>query len=169
MWLFLAFLAVPLIEIGLFIQVGGAIGLFPTLGIVVLTAILGTWLVRNQGAMALGDLRKSFNELNDPTEPLAHGAMILFSGALLLTPGFFTDAVGFALLMPPVRVAIMNYVRKRVHVQRFDMGGAQNRHAGFQDTRQADETVIDGEFSEVDPSKKPTHETPKGTSGWTKH
>jgi UPF0716 protein FxsA len=59
MWLFLAFLAVPLIEIALFIGGGGVIGLFPTLGIVVLTAILGTWLVRTQGALALGDLRKS--------------------------------------------------------------------------------------------------------------
>ena len=57
MWLFLTFLAVPLIEIALFIQVGGFIGLWPTLGIVVLTAILGTWLVRSQGAMALGQLR----------------------------------------------------------------------------------------------------------------
>lgn len=168
MWLFLAFLAVPLIEIGLFIQIGGAIGLLPTLAIVVLTAILGTWLVRNQGAMAMGDLRKSFNELNDPTEPLAHGAMILFSGALLLTPGFFTDAVGFALLMPPVRVAIMNYARKRIKVQSFNMGGnAQNMH--FRGHPQKDEDVIDGGFTEVDPAKKPTHDTDRGPSGWTKH
>ncbi|MEO1285405.1 MAG: FxsA family protein, partial [Pseudomonadota bacterium] len=82
MWLFLTFLAVPLIEIALFIQVGGFIGLWPTLGIVVLTAVLGTWLVRSQGAMALGQLRGSFSRLDDPTEPLAHGAMILVAGAL---------------------------------------------------------------------------------------
>ncbi|SHH00269.1 FxsA family protein [Cognatishimia maritima] len=164
MWLFLAFLAVPLIEIALFIQIGGAIGLFPTLAIVVLTAVLGTWLVRTQGAMALGDLRKSFNELNDPTEPLAHGAMILFSGALLLTPGFFTDAVGFALLMPPVRIAIMNYARKRIKVHRFSMGGS-DRRAHFHGEPQPDEDVIDVDYAEVDPSKKPTHRP----SGWTKH
>ena len=94
MWLFALFLTVPLIEIALFISIGGAIGLFPTLAIVVLTAILGTVLVRSQGAMALARLRASFNDLQDPTEPLVHGAMILFSGALLLTPGFFTDTVG---------------------------------------------------------------------------
>ena len=105
MWLFLAFLAVPLIEIALFIQVGGLIGLWPTLLIVILTAIAGTYLVRSQGAQAIGNLRQSFSTLDDPTVHLAHGAMILVSGALLLTPGFFTDAVGFALLMPPVRVA----------------------------------------------------------------
>ena len=101
--LFLLFLAVPLIEIALFIQVGGWIGLWPTLLIVVLTAIAGTYLVRSQGGQAMNQMRRSFDELRDPTEPLAHGAMILFSGALLLTPGFFTDAVGFALLVPPVR------------------------------------------------------------------
>ena len=106
MYIFLAFLMVPLIEIGLFIQVGGAIGLWPTLAIVVLTAVLGTALVRSQGRLALGQMRNSFQNLSDPAEPLAHGAMILFAGALLLTPGFFTDAIGFALLMPPVRIAV---------------------------------------------------------------
>lgn len=168
MWLFLAFLSVPLIEIALFVQIGGAIGLLPTLAVVVLTAILGTWLVRNQGAMAMGDLRRSFNELNDPTEPLAHGAMILFSGALLLTPGFFTDAVGFSLLMPPVRVAIMKYARKRIKVQSFSMGGTmgqQSQNTPHSPHQPRSEDVIDGEFTEVDPAKKPTH----GPSGWTKH
>ncbi len=164
MWLFLAFLAVPLIEIGLFIQIGGAIGLFPTLAIVILTAVAGTWLVRNQGALALGNLRRSFSELNDPTEPLAHGAMILIAGALLLTPGFFTDAVGFSLLMPPVRTAVLKYARKRIKVQSFSMG-----HQGTSDFRSdfknSTDDVIDGEFSEVDSPKKPTH----GPSGWTKH
>ena len=165
MWLFLAFVAVPLIEIALFIQIGGAIGLWPTLGIVILTAILGTWLVRTQGAMAMGNLRRSFSELDDPTEPLAHGAMILLAGALLLTPGFFTDAFGFALLMPPVRKAAFDYLRKRVHVQRFDMGPqgpsarAEPHRPGHQDD------VIEGEYMEVDPPKRPTHQS----SGWTKH
>lgn len=157
MWLFLAFLMVPLIEIALFIQIGGLIGLWPTLLIVVLTAVLGTMLVRSQGAMAMGNLRQSFNTLQDPTEPLAHGAMILFSGALLLTPGFFTDAVGFALLMPPVRSAVYRYLKSKVKVQSFEMGGDTRVYTGS--------TVIDGEFSEVDSPKRPTHQP----SGWTKH
>lgn len=160
MWLFLAFLAVPLIEIALFIQIGGAIGLWPTLAVVVLTAVLGTWLVRSQGALALGQLRGSFSRLDDPTEPLAHGAMILVAGALLLTPGFFTDGVGFALLMPPVRSAVFGYLRKRIHVQSFDMGsasGASHPHTS--------KDVIEGEFKEVPINE----ETPEGPSGWTKH
>jgi UPF0716 protein FxsA len=159
MWLFLAFLSVPLIEIALFIQIGGLIGLWPTLAIVVLTAIVGTWLVRTQGRLAIGQLQRSFSELNDPTEPLAHGAMILVAGALLLTPGFFTDAVGFALLVPPVRSAVFHWIRSRVTVRSFSMG----QQPGERPVRRDD--VIDGEFHEVSGSKRPTHDP----SGWTKH
>ncbi|WP_297767550.1 FxsA family protein [uncultured Roseovarius sp.] len=144
MWLFLAFIAVPLIEIALFIQVGGAIGLWPTLAIVVLTAVIGTWLLRMQGAVAMSNLRRSFSELDDPSEPLAHGAMILFAGALLLTPGFFTDGLGFALLMPPVRRVVFEQIRRRVHVQRFEMGGRPPP---------AGDDVVDADYQEVDPER----------------
>ena len=78
MRLFLLFLIVPLIEIALFIRIGGAIGLWPTLAIVILTAIAGTYLVRSQGLAVLSQLQANMSELKDPTEPLAHGAMILF-------------------------------------------------------------------------------------------
>ncbi|KIN62834.1 FxsA protein [Sulfitobacter noctilucicola] len=158
MWLLIAFIAVPLIEIALFIQVGGAIGLWPTLAIVLITAFLGTFLVRTQGAMALGQLRNSFSELNDPTEPLVHGAMILFAGALLLTPGFFTDALGFALLIPAVRQSAYRAIRARVNIQSFGAPGAgQQRPTSRPD-------IIEGEFHEIDDNEPRT----RGTSGWTK-
>ena len=162
MWIFLAFLAVPLIEIGLFIQVGGLIGLWPTLAIVVLTAVVGTALVRSQGAQAMNDLRRAMAELGDPTAPLAHGAMILFAGALLLTPGFFTDACGLLLLIPGVRAAVMRYVAARVQVASFSMGGGMrpDRPAPGQGPG-----VIDGDFIELDPDR-PGRE---GPSGWTRH
>ncbi|WP_292290749.1 FxsA family protein [Marivita sp.] len=165
MWLFVAFLLVPLIEIGLFIQVGGWIGLWPTLGIVVLTAILGTYLVRSQGIMALNNLRGSFSRLEDPSEPLAHGAMILLAGALLLTPGFFTDGVGFALLAPPVRSALIRYLRKHIKVRRFEMGPQPEDPYNPNRPRGPRDTVIDADFHEVSEPKKPTHQG----SGWTKH
>lgn len=167
MWLFVAFLAVPLIEIALFIQVGGAIGLWPTLLIVVLTAILGTMLVRSQGRQAIANLRTSFGELQDPTEHLAHGAMILFSGALLLTPGFFTDAVGFALLVPGVRTWVFHKLRSQVKVQQFQMGpGPGAGPAGTQTRPNPQEgDVIDGDFVDLDPENRTTHRP----SGWTKH
>ena len=158
MYLFIAFLMVPIIEIALFIQVGGAIGLWPTLAIVVLTAFLGTWLVRAQGRMALGQLQASFSELNDPTEPLAHGAMILVAGALLLTPGFFTDAVGFALLVPAFRMAVFRYLRAKVNVTHFQMGGGPAR-PGYGPGGPGD--IIDGDFEEVRPDNDPTP-----PSGW---
>lgn len=158
MWLFALFVAVPLIEIALFIQVGGWIGLWPTLAIVVITALLGTTLVRSQGLQALSDLRSSFSDLKDPTEALAHGAMILFSGALLLTPGFFTDAVGFALLVPPVRLAIMRYVRSRITVHQFEMGRPP------QDPRRPAEDIIETEYADLDQ----TPPSASGPSGWTK-
>lgn len=151
MYLFLAFLLVPIIEIALFIQVGGLIGLWPTLAIVVLTAVLGTVLVRTQGRTALANLQRSFAELDDPTEPLAHGAMILLSGVLLLTPGFFTDAVGFALLVPRIRVAVFRYLKSKATITHFQMGtGFRPGPQGFD---QGD--VIDGEFSEVKPRRDP--------------
>lgn len=164
MWLFLAFLAVPLIEIALFIQVGGLIGLWPTLAIVILTAILGTWLVRTQGLKALGDLQGAFSRLEDPGTPLAHGAMILLSGALLLTPGFFTDAVGFALLSPPIRVWLMKYLSRRVTVARFQMGSGPPPSPSHPHPT-ADADVIDGDFTEIPTGKRPNHPG----SGWTKH
>ena len=159
--LFLLFLAVPLIEIALFIQIGGWIGLWPTLAIVVLTAIAGTYLVRSQGGAALRQLQGSLNELRDPTEPLAHGAMILFSGALLLTPGFFTDAVGFLLLIPGVRTWVMNKVRARVATAEFRYGAPGQQRSG--------PDIIDGEFEEVDTQQARQPSDTRGPSGWTRH
>ncbi len=153
--LFLLFLIVPLIEIALFIQVGGLIGLWYTLLIVILTAILGAYLVRSQGLAVLSQLRGSFEELRDPTEPLAHGAMVLFSGALLLTPGFFTDTVGFALMVPGVRAAVFRYVRSRINVQTVQFGSRS--------TGRKDETIIDAEYEDLDDP------SPKKPSGWTRH
>ncbi|MFW8593813.1 FxsA family protein [Cribrihabitans neustonicus] len=158
MYLFLAFLLVPIIEIALFIQVGGLIGLWPTLAVVVLTAVLGTWLVKTQGRMAIGQLKSSFERLADPAEPLANGAMILFAGALLLTPGFFTDAVGFALLTPPVRRAVFNYLRSRVSVTQFRMG-PQPKQPPRQPGGRGD--VIDGDYEDVTPGRRS-----EGPSGW---
>lgn len=154
MWLFFVFLAIPLIEIALFIQIGGLIGLFPTLAVVVLTAIAGTWLVRSQGMQTLARLRENLNTMNDPTGALADGAMILFSGALLLTPGFFTDAVGFALLVPGIRAIIYRELRTRVSVQSVVSGQPQ-----WADPK---DTVIDAEYT-VD---EPPRDNP---SGWRRH
>ncbi len=159
MWLFFAFVAVPLIEIALFIRLGGAIGLWPTLLIVVLTAVFGAWLVRVQGAETLERLRGSLRDLRDPTDPLAHGAMILFAGALLLTPGFFTDSIGFLLLFPHSRALVWRYLRTRVQVRGFSVGNGPKRPQDWAD----DPDTIDGIFDELPPEKHPTHDTSRRT------
>ncbi|MEO1537444.1 MAG: FxsA family protein [Pseudomonadota bacterium] len=151
MRLFLLFLLVPLIEIALFIQVGGLIGLWPTLAIVILTAVAGTFLIRSQGAAVMLQIRETMQDLRDPTEPLAHGAMVLFAGALLLTPGFFTDVLGLSLMIPGVRGKIFGFVRSRIRVQGFEYG----------DRPAQDDGVIDAEYEDLD--------KPKGPSGWTQH
>lgn len=158
MYLFLAFLAVPLIEIALFVQVGGWIGLWPTLAIVILTAVAGSLLVRSQGARALADLRRALDTLGDPTLPLAEGATILFAGALLLTPGFFTDTVGLALLLPPVRRAALRALGRRVKVARFTVGGEPPPPRPRDD-------IVDGDWREIDAEERET----RGPSPWQRH
>ncbi|WP_417250092.1 FxsA family protein [Celeribacter sp.] len=175
MWLFALFVAVPIIEIALFIQVGGFIGLWPTLLIVIVTAILGTAMVRQQGALAMTQIRSSFSNLNDPREPLAHGAMILLSGALLLTPGFFTDALGFALLIPPVRTAFYRWMSKRIKVQSFTVNqGAYRTQDPFgahpdHGPNPSRGSTIDGEWEEIREDDDYQGSGAAGTSGWTKH
>lgn len=140
MWLLIAFIAVPIIEIALFIQIGGILGLFPTLLIVVVTAIFGTYLVRAQGLSVLKQLQSQFRVPNDPTEPLAHGAMIIFSGALLLTPGFFTDLIGFFLLVPRVRSYVFNKVKNSLFVHK----------TVFNQPYSAESNVFEGEYEPVE-------------------
>lgn len=181
MWLVVLFVAVPLIEIALFIQVGGLIGLWPTLAIVLLTAMLGTSLMRSQGAHAWREVQGSFNEMRDPTRPLAHGVMILIAGMLLLTPGFFTDTLGLLLLVPAVRDAVMRYLASRVQVTQVQMGGATMRREAHRPPY--GEGVIDGDYVVEDDGYATRPRTPpdlpadlsddgprpRGGSGWTRH
>ncbi len=160
MWLFLIFVAVPIIEIGLFIQVGGLLGLWPTLAIVVLTAIIGTWLMRAQGMAQLQKLQASLETGKNPADPIANGAFILVAGLLLLTPGFFTDSLGLALLVPPVRQALIKAIAGRVKAKATVYASASYTTT----TRSAPDTVIDGDFEVVEDNinRKP------GNSGWTR-
>lgn len=176
MWLFGLFLAVPIIEIALFIQVGGLIGLWPTLGIVVLTAVVGTTLMRNQGAQAWNEVNRSFAELRDPTRPLAHGVMILIAGMLLLTPGFFTDTVGLLLLIPSIRELVMRKLASRIHVAHVGTTSGQRPREPHRPPY--GDGVIDGDYVveeeprqnvPVPPDVSPSNDKKRGHSGWTQH
>lgn len=159
MWLFALLVAVPIIEIALFIEVGGFLGLWPTLAIVIATALFGSFLLRSQGIQTVNRLRSSMAEGRNPMDPIAHGALILVSAVLLLTPGFFTDAVGLSLLVPPIRVALI-----RAGASRFTSHVVMRSNHARQDADFGPDTV-DGDFVVVD------EEEPEGTptrSGWTK-
>ncbi|MGH6899547.1 MAG: FxsA family protein [Geminicoccaceae bacterium] len=112
--LLVALIGVPLLEIALFIEVGSWIGLGPTLALIVLTAVIGAWLLRWQG---IGVLLRAQRQLADGVLPVAEvfeGLCVVIGGALLLVPGFFTDAVGALLLVPAVRRGLYRQVRRRI-------------------------------------------------------
>ena len=119
----LFFLLLPLAEIACFILVGRRIGLFPTLSLVVFSAVAGVVLMRIQGFGVLARLRQSAQEGRAPGKELLDAAMILIAGILLLIPGFLTDIVGLALFLPPVRGFLWNRLMRNVVV--VDIGGRQ--------------------------------------------
>ncbi|MCZ7534151.1 MAG: FxsA family protein [Acidimicrobiia bacterium] len=114
-WLFLVFLVVPIIEIVLFVVVGGWIGVWPTIGLIVFTAVVGSMLVSRQGRGTWIQLQREIAEGQSPSVTLVHGALILVAGALLLTPGFLTDTIGFTLLVPAAREGLRGWFVRRMN------------------------------------------------------
>ena len=144
------FIAIPVAELYLFMTLGKEIGLLPTLAIIVATAFIGAWLTRMQGARAVARFQKATEEGRMPHEAVLDGVMILIAGVVLLTPGFLTDAVGFALLVPPVRgflrKRLANALKGSVHI--VTPGGAPGPQAPPR--RRADDGVIEAEVEVMD-------------------
>lgn len=109
-----ALLLVPILEIAAFVVIGGRIGLLWTLALVLVTAMIGSVLLRLQGFRVLNELRMAVDRGAVPGRELGHGAMILAAGILLLTPGFITDALGFMLFVPAIRDRIWRLIASRV-------------------------------------------------------
>ena len=113
--LLLLFFTIPLLEIFVLLQVGSAIGVLPTIAMVVLTAVIGAGLIRAQGIATLGRVRQELERGELPAVGIIEAAMLLVAGALLLTPGFVTDAIGFLILVPPLRRRIIQaFLLRRV-------------------------------------------------------
>ncbi|MEN0087303.1 MAG: FxsA family protein [Pseudomonadota bacterium] len=124
-------LIVPILEISVFILLGQQIGLWATLGGILLTAILGTVLLRWQGLATLTRLRTEMGAGQVPARAIGDGALLIVAGILLLTPGFVTDAIGFSLFIPAVRGAIFSFFAARVKiVTPFGQGSATGHGAG---------------------------------------
>ncbi len=113
LFLVLVLVAVPLAEIAIIIEVGGLIGVGWTIALLALDSLLGAILLRREGARAWQRFRDTLGANRWPGDEVAQGALIILGGALLLTPGFLTDAVGFVLLAPPARAVVARVLRRR--------------------------------------------------------
>lgn len=148
MLIFLLFLAIPLVEIATFIVIGGQIGVAITLLLTLVTAIIGTMLLRRQGLAIVQLIRQEFEANRIPARQLADGAMIAGAGILLLTPGFFTDSVGFALFVPAFRAFLWRQIGKRLDISVRQAGDPAQGSVRHRDIVELDES----EYSaEVDP------------------
>jgi len=159
-FLVLLFVVVPIIELFVIIQVGGAIGVLPTIALLVADSILGAMLMRSQGRIAWGRFNAALAEGRIPHREVLDGALVIFGGALLLTPGFVTDVLGIILLLPPTRVLVHTLVARRllphIVITRFGApaaaaagtarrGGPRRRPGGGAD--------VEGTATEVDPPR----------------
>ena len=160
--LLIAFIAIPLIEIALFIQVGGLIGLWPTLATVVLTAVIGVTLLRQQGVSTLTRAQARVERGEMPLPEMLEGILLAIAGALLLTPGFLTDAIGFALLVPTVRQAIGARIARHVVVATPGAGPRAPHGPGT-----ADPGTIEGNYEVVEGDMAGARgDSPRDDSPW---
>jgi UPF0716 protein FxsA len=121
-FLFVLFIVVPILEMWLLITVGSHIGALPTIGLVFLTAIIGVALLRQQGLATLLRANERMRGGEIPATEMGEGIFLAVGGALLLTPGFITDAVGFACLVPPVRRWLLGRILKHVKIVQYGPG-----------------------------------------------
>ncbi len=157
-FIFLAFILIPIIEIYFLITVGSAIGAPMTIGLILLTAFIGAFLVRAQGFATLTRVQSMLGRGEMPAIEIMEGVFLLVAGALLLTPGFFTDAIGFACLTPPLRrwlIARMLAagVVKGTGAAGFSFQSGHSGRFGHQNQASNKTTVIDGEYRDLDDRK----------------
>ncbi|WP_318516273.1 FxsA family protein [Photobacterium leiognathi] len=165
--LMLLFIAVPMIEIGLFIQVGGFLGFWPTMMLVFITAVVGASLVRSQGLATLMSVQTKMQQGEMPAQEIVEGVLLAVAGVLLLTPGFMTDTLGMCILLPQIRAKVAQQLMQRVKVKsnfnqfgggfHSDFGGHSqgpfNQHNDNGD-------VFDGEFERKD-DQNDNHQNPR--------
>jgi len=153
--LFIIFIIVPMIEIALFIQAGSWLGLAPTLLLIVSTAVIGITLIRQQGLSTLFKAQEKMNHGELPAVEMMEGILLAIAGALLITPGFFTDTVGFLLLIPAFRTHLFTSFlqnKMQVHMSKNHAGFTSSTYTQTNDSSQASEQhrIIDGEYDKAD-------------------
>ena len=166
MILFLVFIIVPIVEIAILIQVGGLIGGWETVAIVILTAMAGTALFRTQGFRVLARAEETLSKGAFPAEELFDGICILVAGILLLPPGFVTDAMGLALLVPGLRGLIGRFVWQAItrsgHTHVYGQWSGPTSGQPHQADHPHDDDAIEGQFHEVPPVHPEIHKRKPG-------
>ena len=158
------FILVQIIEIWLLIQVGQAIGGWPTLLLLVIDSLLGAWLLRREGRRTWRAFRQALEEHRVPAREVADGVLVIVGGALLITPGFLSDVVGLLCLLPPTRGALRP-VLTRFFARRLGVAGIVTRAGTHRRPPYRQATVIDGEVVDgevIDPGQ---HEGPPPGGG----
>jgi UPF0716 protein FxsA len=112
-YLFVLFLAVPFVDLAVILKVGQGIGAWNTIGLLILISVVGAWLAKREGLGVLVRIRRQLDQGKVPAAEVVDGFLVMLAGALLLTPGFLTDAVAILLLLPPVRAAVRRWLRRR--------------------------------------------------------
>lgn len=144
------FIAVPVIEIALFIQVGSFLGFWTTIALVLLTAFIGASLVRSQGLQTLLTVQQRLNQGEVPAQQILEGVMLAAAGVLLLTPGFLTDILGMVILLPYPRARIARHLMTKVVVQGQTQSGFQSFHRDHSDHKSDGGNTYDGEYEKKD-------------------
>ena len=139
------FFIIPLVEMIILIEVGGMIGPLPTVGLVVLTATCGVWLLRLEGMATLTRVQEKLQRGEIPETELLEGIMLIIGGALLLTPGFATDIVGFVCLVPGLRRPLAARIIRSTSFGQFQMH-SPFQGGGFRNTDDQPGQTIEGEF-----------------------
>ncbi|TEW53457.1 FxsA family protein [Psychromonas sp. RZ22] len=142
--LFLIFTGVSLLEIYVLVKVGGFLGAWPTVLLVIVSALVGSALVRSQGLQLVRELQRRMAAGEMPGQQLIEGIMLIITGVLLVTPGFVTDLCGLLLLVPSIRANIAKALMANVKFSSATMGGFSQQ--GFTQKNQDDDSVIEGEF-----------------------
>jgi UPF0716 protein FxsA len=150
--LFVLFIVVPIAELYVIVQVGQAIGVLPTIALLLIDSLVGAWLLRREGAKAWRAFQLAVEQRRLPAREVADGALVLFGGALLLTPGFISDILGLLCILPPTRAGLRGLLTVVV-ARRFGVvgmaGGLAARAAG-QRRRSPYGDVVEGEVVEGD-------------------
>lgn len=155
--LLLIFIVMPVIEMWLLITVGQHIGAMPTIGLVLLTAAVGYALLKQQGFATLFRARQKLESGELPAEEMAEALVLAVSGALLLTPGFFTDTIGFLGLIPMTRRYLIRNAISKMNVSGYQTYSTEyevHRKTRPDSSPQRGQRTLDGEFWEDDENKK---------------